>query len=125
MNKSKVKICVCQLNTVVGDIRENSAAVLLKAQEAADNGAEIIIFPELTITGYPPEDLLLKKKFIDDNIKFLKSTAARIKGITAVLGFVERENGVNYNSAAVVSDGKISGIYRKTLLPNYGVFDEK
>ena len=120
-----MKICVCQLNTVVGDIRENSAAVLLKAQEAADNGAEIIIFPELTITGYPPEDLLLKKKFIDDNIKFLKSTAARIKGITAVLGFVERENGVNYNSAAVVSDGKISGIYRKTLLPNYGVFDEK
>lgn len=125
MNKSKVKICICQLNTVVGDIRENSAAILLKAQEAADNGAEIIIFPELTITGYPPEDLLLKKKFIDDNIKFLKNTASRIKGITAVIGFVEREKGINYNSAAVVSNGKISGIYRKTLLPNYGVFDEK
>ncbi len=125
MNKSKVKICICQLNTVVGDIRENCAAILLKAQEAADNGAEIIIFPELTITGYPPEDLLLKKKFIDDNIKFLKTTASRIKGITAVIGFVEREKGVNYNSAAVVSNGKITGIYRKTLLPNYGVFDEK
>ncbi|PKL91221.1 MAG: NAD+ synthase [Candidatus Goldiibacteriota bacterium HGW-Goldbacteria-1] len=125
MNKSKVKICICQLNTAVGDIRENTSAILLKAQEAADNGAEIIVFPELTITGYPPEDLLLKKKFINDNIKAMKAAARKIKGITAVIGFVEREDGINYNSAAVVSNGKISGIYRKTLLPNYGVFDEK
>jgi len=86
----------------------------------------VVVFPELSITGYPPEDLLFKKHFVDDNIKVLHSLASKIKDIIVVVGFVDRKrNKKLYNSAAVISSGKIKGVYAKECLPNYGVFDEK
>jgi NAD+ synthase (glutamine-hydrolysing) len=119
------RIAIAQINCTVGDLKGNCKKISEYAAKAKDSGVDIVTFPELTITGYPPEDLLMKPKFIDDNIAALRETASAIEGIVAVVGFADRENGSLFNAAAVLYDGEIKGIYRKTLLPNYGVFDEK
>jgi NAD+ synthase (glutamine-hydrolysing) len=116
---------MCQINTSVGDIKGNVSKITGAIGAAKNNGADIVIFPEMAVTGYPPEDLLLKKKFIDDNIAALKDIIAATKGITAVVGYVNREKSEIFNSAAVIRDKKILAVYNKVLLPNYGVFDEK
>ncbi len=119
------RIAIAQINCTVGDLKGNCAKIIEYAGRAKDLGADIVTFPELAITGYPPEDLLLKPKFIEDNITALKEVEKSIKDIVAVVGFVDSDDGKIYNAAAVICNHKIQGIYRKTLLPNYGVFDEK
>ncbi len=120
-----MKIAIAQINVIVGDLDGNAAKIKDYIEKAKAEQASLVVFPELSITGYPPEDLLLKQKFISDNISALKSLASSVKGITAVIGFVDRQGKELYNAAAVVADGKVKHIYHKMLLPNYGVFDEK
>lgn len=119
------RIGSAQINCTVGDLKGNCTRMMEYIEKAKASDVDIVVFPELAVTGYPPEDLLLKPKFIDDNLAALHSLSESITGIVAVIGFVNREHGDLYNAACVVCDGKIKGIYHKTLLPNYGVFDEK
>lgn len=119
------RIGSAQINCTVGDLKGNCAKMMEYAEKAKASGVDIVVFPELAVTGCPPEDLLLKPKFIDDNLAALHDLSRSIKGIVAVIGFVNQEHGDLYNAACVVCDGAIKGIYHKTLLPNYGVFDEK
>jgi NAD+ synthase (glutamine-hydrolysing) len=109
----------------VGDLEGNRRKINCFLQMAEEEGADIVSFPELAITGYPPEDLLLKPKFIADNLEKLKELSRLVGDIVAVVGFVDRKGEGIYNAAAVIYNGKIRGIYRKMFLPNYGVFDEK
>jgi len=121
----KLRVALAQINVTVGDLKENERKIKQFIQQAAQHQADLIAFPELTITGYPPEDLLLRSHFIHDNKKCLQRIATATKKITAIVGFVDREDEKIYNAAAVICNGKIVGSYRKIHLPNYGVFDEK
>jgi NAD+ synthase (glutamine-hydrolysing) len=123
--KKTLRIGLAQVNATVGDLAGNSAKVLSFAERARENDVDIVAFPELVTTGYPPEDLLLKKGFIDANIKAVNDLASKIDGPVAIIGFVDSSSRGIYNAAAVVYKRRIRGIYRKTFLPNYGVFDEK
>jgi NAD+ synthase (glutamine-hydrolysing) len=111
------------MNVTVGDLTGNAAAIAERIEEARDLGAHLVAFPELAITGYPPEDLLLKPSFVEANRKALVGLQAETKDITAIIGFVDRDIDL-YNAAAVLHDGEWLGTYRKQRLPNYGVFDE-
>src|SRR3989338_2822830 len=87
---------------------------------------DIVVFPELVISGYPPEDLLLKDHFIEDNLKILKEIASVVKNDVVILGFVDKDKDKKINNAAAdIAAGKVRGVYHKKELPNYGVFDEK
>ncbi len=120
-----IRVALAQINTVVGDFEGNARRVETQIERARKLGADLIAFPELTVTGYPPEDLLLRASFIDRSMATIENLAARTRGITAVVGFAERRNGRVYNSAAVFHDGELVTTYQKIHLPNYGVFDEK
>ena len=120
-----VKIVIAQINTTVGDLKGNKDKILSCIKEAGRRKADLIVFPELTITGYPPEDLVLKPYFIKENIKCIKEITKAVGDIIAVMGFVDEKKGNIYNSAAVLSNKKIVYVYHKMHLPNYGVFDEK
>jgi NAD+ synthase (glutamine-hydrolysing) len=111
------------MNPTVGGLLENASAIAERVEEARDLGAHIVAFPELAITGYPPEDLLLKPSFIEANRRALLELQAKTKNITAVVGFVDRDIDL-YNAAAILHDGEWVDTYRKQRLPNYGVFDE-
>jgi len=125
-NRPMLRVAIAQINSTVGDLEGNAAKIIRYATEAKGLGADIICFPELALCGYPPEDLLLKPKFILDNTAAIKELSKNIPGnITAVVGFANGSLKEAYNSAAVIYNGKIKGIYRKIFLPNYGVFDEK
>lgn len=123
-----MRIALAQINTTVGAITANSAKIIAFTARAKEAGANLVIFPELTIVGYPPKDLLLKPRFIEDNLAALSQIAAKIHGIDALVGYVDRNpNPVGrslYNAAALLRDGKIHSRYYKTLLPTYDVFDE-
>lgn len=123
--KKSIRIAIAQINCTVGDFEGNYRKICDYLKLARGVGAGIVSFPELTITGYPPEDLLLKNQFIDDNLDALKRIAKSVDGLVAVVGFVDRVKNDIYNAAAIIYEGKIAGIYHKALLPNYGVFDEK
>lgn len=118
-----LRIALAQLNPVVGDIAGNEAKVLSALEDARAQGAQLAVFPELVLSGYPPEDLLLKEHFLRDCRAALERIAAQVRDIVAVIGFPERADDV-FNAAAVCADGAVRGIYRKQHLPNYGVFDE-
>ncbi len=118
-----LRIALCQMNATVGDIAGNERKILDGIAEAREQGAQLVLFPELAITGYPPEDLLLKEHFLADARAAVDRIAAVTEGIVALVGFPEREDDV-YNALAVLADGELHGIYRKLYLPNYGVFDE-
>lgn len=118
-----LRIALAQLNPVVGDIAGNEAKVLDALDRAHRAGAQLALFPELVLSGYPPEDLLLREHVLRDCRAAMERIAARAQGIVAVVGFPERADDV-YNAAAVCADGEVRGIYRKQHLPNYGVFDE-
>ena len=120
-----LRIAVSQMNAVVGDFKYNVNRIQSCLKEATKFRTDLILFPELALTGYPPEDLLLKDDFIAKNKKFLKHLALSVKGIVAVVGYVEKVKKSLYNSAALLHKGKVVGNYRKMILPNYGVFDEK
>jgi len=118
-----VRIALAQVNAVVGDIAGNTAKIRDYLAQAKGQGAQLVLFPELAVTGYPPEDLLLKEHFLADARAAVEEIAADATGIVAVVGFPERAEDV-YNAAAVLADGAPQAIYRKMRLPNYGVFDE-
>jgi NAD+ synthase (glutamine-hydrolysing) len=119
-----LRVALSQMNAVVGDIAGNERAILDAIARARDAGAQLVLFPELALTGYPPEDLLLKEHFLRDARATLDRIAAATTGIVALVGFPEREDDV-YNALAVLSDGAVQAVYRKVHLPNYGVFDEQ
>jgi NAD+ synthase (glutamine-hydrolysing) len=125
MARQTIRIAMAQINVTVGDLSANADKIITFAQKAAIAGADIVSFPELAVTGYPPEDLLFKQQFIDDNIKTLGRIARAIGDIVAVVGFADKGKKAIFNAAAVMYQGKIRGVYRKAFLPNYGVFDEK
>lgn len=124
MKKEKVRIALAQINCTVGDLNGNLAKIKEFSLKAASQGADIVVFPELSITGYPPEDLLHKPKFIADNLLVLKELAHFTDKETVIVGFVDKVGASIYNSAAIIHGKKIKGIYHKMKLPNYGVFDE-
>jgi NAD+ synthase (glutamine-hydrolysing) len=121
-----VRLALAQINTIVGDIDGNVQKIIEQISRARVCGADMVAFPELAITGYPPEDLLLKDHFVTRNLKALKAVARASKGMIVILGVVDRDRkGLLYNAAAVIAGGKIGAIYHKEHLPNYSVFDEK
>jgi NAD+ synthase (glutamine-hydrolysing) len=120
----RLRIALCQIDTVVGDLDGNAARVLDAYDRAEAAGCDIAAFPELTLTGYPPEDLVLKPGFVADNLAVLGKVAARTGRCAAVVGFVDQELDL-HNAAAVCANGGVVGTYRKRLLPNYAVFDEQ
>ena len=119
-----IRIALAQIGPVVGDIEGNTRAVLRALEQSSDAGAQVVALPELCITGYPPEDLLLKKSFVRANLRALETIAAKTDQVLAVVGFVDEDGGKLYNAAAICQGGRVLGTYRKQLLPNYGVFDE-
>jgi NAD+ synthase (glutamine-hydrolysing) len=119
-----LRVGLAQMNATVGDIAGNARAIAERTVAARDEGAAMVVFPELCLTGYPPEDLLLKTGFLDEAAMALEQLAAQTRGIVALVGFPERAEDV-YNSAAVLADGEVVAVYRKMYLPNYGVFDEQ
>ena len=121
---ASLRIALAQIDTTVGDIAGNVAKVQEHIARARHQGAELVVFPELAVTGYPPEDLLLKEHFLSDARTALQRLAAETKDIVALVGFPERAEDV-YNATAVLAEGEVRGVYRKTYLPNYGVFDEE
>ncbi len=119
-----LRVALAQINSTVGDLAGNSKKISHYIKKAGRHKADIVAFPELALTGYPPEDLILKPQFISDNLAELKRIASRASGITVITGFVDAEKNSLYNAAAVISNGRIADIYHKIFLPNYGVFDE-
>jgi NAD+ synthase (glutamine-hydrolysing) len=119
-----MRLALCQLNATVGDIDGNARRVHAGIAAAREAGAQLVLAPELALTGYPPEDLLLREHFLRDARVALDELAGEVHGIVAVVGFPERAEDV-YNAAAVLAEGRVHAIYRKTHLPNYGVFDEQ
>lgn len=123
--KENLRVAMAQINCTIGDLKGNLKKINEYIQKAEESGVDIVAFPELAITGYPPEDLLLKPKFVEDNLKSLKKLVKFVKNIVVIVGFVDKKGKELYNAAAVIYAGKIIGVYYKILLPNYGVFDEK
>ncbi|MDX6648582.1 MAG: hypothetical protein QOJ97_533 [Solirubrobacteraceae bacterium] len=119
-----MRIALAQLNATVGDIAGNEAKGMEAIAQAREAGAQLLVFPELFVTGYPPEDLLLKEHFLRDARAAVDRLARACGDLVVVVGFPERDVDV-YNSAAVIQDGEVRGVYRKVYLPNYGVFDEQ
>jgi len=121
-----IRIAAAQINVVVGDLEGNADKIISFIRKSKEQEVDIVIFPELVICGYPPEDLLHKDHFVQDNIKALRFIVKKVKDITAIVGFVDTDKKGNlYNAAAILANGKIQGVYHKQKLPNYGVFDEK
>ena len=135
-----LRVALCQSNLIVGDLAGNVAALQRRIREAREQQADVVVFPELSITGYPPEDLLLKPSFVQDAAAALGEVAAGATGIVACVGvpeFVAAASGAAgsggaipaatglYNAAAVLADGRVAALYRKHHLPNYAVFDER
>lgn len=118
-----LRIALAQINPTVGDLAGNEKKIRDYIARALELGANVVAFPELTIPGYPPEDLLLKPSFVAANVACLQRVAEATAGITAVVGFVDQADDL-YNAAAVLHDGGVAAVYHKAYLPNYAVFDE-
>src|SRR4051794_6209444 len=123
MRSDPLRVALAQINPTVGDIQGNARKIRRDIERARDEGAHLVVFPELALTGYPPEDLLLKTHFVDAAGAALDELAREAEGIVALVGFPERRDDV-YNACAVLADGRVQAVYRKMFLPNYGVFDE-
>ena len=121
---ARVRIAAAQLDVVVGDLDGNARRILAAYERAEDAGCDLVVFPELTVTGYPPEDLLLRPAFVAESLETLDKIAARTGRCVAVVGFAEAARDL-FNAAAVCANGTVFGVYRKHLLPNYAVFDEQ
>ncbi|MCX7918279.1 MAG: NAD+ synthase [bacterium] len=121
-----IRVGLAQINVTVGALSENAQKIISWIEQAQNQQVDLLAFPELALTGYPPEDLLFKPQFIEDNLKYLDKIASTTKdSISVIIGFVDRQDKNIYNAAAVIANGKIAGLYYKMRLPNYGVFDEK
>jgi NAD+ synthase (glutamine-hydrolysing) len=119
-----MKIALAQINSFVGDIENNSIAIIKRAKEASKKGAELLITPELSICGYPPEDLVLREDFLKACSKALSKIAQAVPSIKVIVGHPLKKGSKIYNAASLLFNGKIQGTYFKKILPNYGVFDE-
>ncbi len=119
-----MRLALCQMNATVGDITGNAERIRAGIDAAREAEADLVLFGELALTGYPPEDLLLREHFLSDAQAALAGLAKETHGVLAIVGFPERAQHV-YNAAAVLANGVIQTIYRKVHLPNYGVFDEQ
>jgi NAD+ synthase (glutamine-hydrolysing) len=122
--RTVLRIALAQVNFIVGDIKGNRAKILAWTEKAKKAGADIVAFPELAIAGYPAEDLLLRRDFLDDCLTSLGTIAKRVRGVWVVVGLPRLSDGLR-NSAAFVGKGKVAALCDKIHLPNYGVFDEK
>ncbi|MDZ7301172.1 MAG: NAD+ synthase [candidate division KSB1 bacterium] len=120
-----LRLALAQINLTVGDVPGNTARIIEYLDKARAEKANLVLMPELAITGYPPEDLVLRRDFVEANVQALKKVAEATQDLIAVVGCVERENGATFNTAAVCVDGCLLTTYHKIRLPNYGVFDEK
>lgn len=123
MKLKKLRISLAQINPIVGDLSGNTKKIISYIKRAVKLKADIAAFPELAVTGYPPEDLLLKPQFVRENIEALNDIIAASGAITVITGFVDSNNGL-FNAAAIISNRRLIDIYHKKYLPNYGVFDE-
>lgn len=119
----KFRLAMAQINSTVGDLEGNTRKIIEYIEKARELEADLVAFPEMALPGYPPEDLLFKTQFIQENLSRLNQIAAASKGIAVVLGFIDSDSDV-YNAAAMIYDGQIIGKYHKMYLPNYSVFDE-
>jgi NAD+ synthase (glutamine-hydrolysing) len=120
----KIRTALAQINPTVGDLSGNVKKIISCIHRAKKLKADLVAFPELAVTGYPPEDLLLKPQFIEDNIEALDKIVEASGDITAIVGFVDKSDGI-FNAAAIISNGRLVDVYHKKHLPNYGVFDEQ
>src|SRR5215472_3367659 len=121
-----LRVALAQVNVTVGDLHNNTQTILAGMQRAYEAEAHLVCFPELALTGYPPEDLLLKPGFVAANLDKLNKivqVSKQFPGLTTIVGFVDRDHDI-YNAAAVIHEGRLAGVYHKHYLPNYGVFDE-
>jgi NAD+ synthase (glutamine-hydrolysing) len=121
---TRLRLALCQINTTVGDLEGNTERIIAALADVEAQGCDLAVFPELAITGYPPEDLLLKPGFVTDNRVALERVAAASGNCASVLGFVDADRDL-YNAAAVCAYGEVRAVYHKRLLPNYAVFDEQ
>ncbi|HEX5865922.1 MAG TPA: NAD+ synthase [Casimicrobiaceae bacterium] len=119
-----MRVAMAQLNCVVGDMPGNAARILATVDEARRGGADLVVTPELSLCGYPPEDLLLRPAFLAACATELERLAAQITGPVVLVGFPEAIGGQRHNAVAVIRNGRVAAIYRKRELPNYTVFDE-
>ncbi|MCK4909920.1 MAG: NAD+ synthase, partial [Planctomycetes bacterium] len=119
------RIALAQINTTVGDFEGNTTKIIQSVKRARELKVDLVAFPELTICGYPPEDLILKTHFVKENLRQLKRIRSVTRSISAIIGLVHRQKNKDYNAAAFLHNGRIIDIYHKIHLPNYGVFDEK
>jgi len=117
------RLALAQINSTVGDLEGNAAKICRYIDQARSLGADLVAFPELALTGYPPEDLLLKPSFIQSNVEAMRRVVEASKGIAVVVGFVDADSDI-HNAAAVGYDGRLAGVYRKIYLQTHGVFDE-
>jgi NAD+ synthase (glutamine-hydrolysing) len=121
-----VRIALAQVDTTVGDLDGNAQLLTAWTARASEANADVVVFPELALTGYPPEDLVLRPSFVDDNLAALETLASNTTGgCTVVVGFVDRTDRGIHNAAALIGDGSVVARYHKVKLPNYGVFDER
>ncbi|HEU5003004.1 MAG TPA: NAD+ synthase [Actinomycetota bacterium] len=120
-----LRLALAQLNLTVGDLEGNRDRIVAAIGAARSARAHLVALPELAVTGYPPEDLVLRPSFVADNLATLDAIAPAATGLSAVVGFVDRSGGQLFNAAAVLVNGAVGAIYHKHLLPNYGVFDEQ
>src|SRR3989338_975573 len=118
-----MKIAIAQINPILGDFAGNKKSILDNIEKARGK-AELIVFPEMCVTGYPPKDLLFDNGFIAESMNAIKDIAKKTKGISAIIGFASKDEKL-HNSAAVIKDGRIMGIQHKSLLPSYDVFNEE
>ncbi|HSR30204.1 MAG TPA: NAD+ synthase [Anaerolineae bacterium] len=118
-----LRVALAQVNPTVGDLAGNAEKILSFVERARELGVDVIAFPELAVPGYPPEDLLLKPSFVEANLAAVHHIATETQGITAIVGFVDRDDDL-YNAAAVLHDGQVAAVSRKIFLPTYAVFDE-
>ena len=126
MNIIPLRIALAQINVIVGDLEGNTQKIITAMKQAHEAEAHIVCFPELALTGYPPEDLLLKPGFVAANLRKLdeiKTASQELPGLTVIVGFVDRDHDI-YNAAGLIHEGQLVGVYHKHYLPNYGVFDE-
>ncbi len=125
---SAVRVGIAQINVCVGDLAGNAERLFAAASEAAGHGADIVVTPELSLIGYPPEDLLLRARFLDEQQAALQALTRRLvalPGVAVLVGHADRHDGALCNAVSVLRDGQVLGTYRKRELPNYGVFDER
>jgi len=121
---AKLRVALGQINSVVGEIGTNTERVLAALAAAEEAGCHAALFPELAVTGYPPEDLVLKQRFVQDSRQAMEHIAACSRSCTAVVGFADNAGGCQ-NAAGIAANGRLLGVYHKRELPNYGVFDER